>query len=601
MPPPAGSGGALPSSAAGAAPAGSAPAGAKLRPRLKKLLADSATMQGRRPKQEDRHVKVPDFAKAAKALKMPIDHLDQPCAFFAVYDGHQGPVCAEFAAKGFHMKLLKRLTGEQSNAFWTDDRLCGALREVCEELDVEFLAKYRTAPDGSTVVAALITGARLFVAWVGDSRCLLCRHASQGGIVTVALTDDHRPSTPSETDRVKKAGGIVVNFDGALRVAHEGFDERIREIRRAAAQGLGTIGKEPVALAVSRSLGDRDFKAVTGKALLVATPSVRSIELSPSCKFIVLMCDGISDVMSNEQVVFELDFVREPGDPAASVRKACGGLVQEAYKRGSGDNLTAILVQFEWEGEGPGSDTGREDPALASDSDAKRRRVGEPKNGTGHASNVLGPGHFLFRAQPFWQEVLPEQVTTPGLETRRGAGEERCNFARLAGGPSEDVQRLGENDPRLLEAATCVALGREDEAEVAAVLRRAAASDDPVRLRHLIASSFVPASACAAAFCEAAGRGHAEVAKELLRARAALNADGAEGKRTPLHLACLKGQERVGELLIAAKADLSMKDSGGRTPCDLAREQEFGMMAKRLEALGKKFEETAAPSPITYL
>ena len=44
----------------------------------------------------------------------------------------------------------------------------------------------------------------------------------------------------------------------------QGFEERVRELRRARAQGLGTIAKEPIALAVSRSLGDRDFKAVTG-------------------------------------------------------------------------------------------------------------------------------------------------------------------------------------------------------------------------------------------------------------------------------------------------------------------------------------------------
>ncbi|CAK0886362.1 unnamed protein product [Prorocentrum cordatum] len=205
------------------------------------MLCDSAAMQGRRPKQEDRHVKVPDLTKAAMALKMPIGHLEQPCGFFAVYDGHQGHACSEYVAKTFHLRLLKKLSADKCGSSWTDERLCSALRESCEELDKEFLAKFRTAPDGSTAVVSLVTGARLFVAWLGDSRCLLCRETSQGGLAAVALTEDHRPSLKSEAERVKKAGGAVVNFDGALRVAHVGYEERVREIRRAKAQGLGDM------------------------------------------------------------------------------------------------------------------------------------------------------------------------------------------------------------------------------------------------------------------------------------------------------------------------------------------------------------------------
>jgi protein phosphatase 2C family protein 2/3/protein phosphatase 1G len=293
-------------------------------------------------------VKIPDLTKAAKALKMPIDHLEQPCAFFGVYDGHQGHLCSEFVAKNFHMQLLKKLTAEKNAAAWTEQRMSKVLQEVCQELDNEFLAKFRTAPDGSTVVVAFVTGTRLFVAWVGDSRCVLCQSTSKAEMSTIALTEDHRPSMESEAARVKKAGGVVVDLGGALRVAHQGYEEKVREIRRAAAQGLGVIAKEPVALAVSRSLGDRHFKAVTGSDLLVATPSVRCIRLDKSHKFLALMCDGIPDVMSNEDAVFELDYVREPSTPQNEVKAACGYLVQEAYKRGSEDNLTALLARLQW-------------------------------------------------------------------------------------------------------------------------------------------------------------------------------------------------------------------------------------------------------------
>lgn len=53
-------------------------------------------------------------------------------------------------------------------------------------------------------------------------------------------------------------------------MAHGDFEEKRRELRRARAQGLGHVASPPVALAVTRAMGDRDFK---DSALLVARPS----------------------------------------------------------------------------------------------------------------------------------------------------------------------------------------------------------------------------------------------------------------------------------------------------------------------------------------
>ncbi|CAJ1396865.1 unnamed protein product [Effrenium voratum] len=320
------------------------------------VLAESAFMQGRRPQQEDRHVKIADLTKAAKALNLPIDHLEQPCSFFAVYDGHRGPLCADFVAKSLHTRLLQHLSRSES------PEIAACMRAACEELDAEFLAKHRTACDGCTVVMALVTGTLLSLAWLGDSRALLCRGSSSGS--AVALTEDHRPQVPTEAERVRRAGGVVVNFDGAKRVAHKDFEARNRELRRAKAVGLGTVGTKPVALAVSRAMGDRDFKVPD--QLLISTPSVRSFQLESSMKFMALMCDGITDVLSNEQVISELSFRRDK-EPKANARQACGALVQRAYSRGSQDNLTVIMVSFQWK-DGVAPD------AVGCEAPCKRRR-----------------------------------------------------------------------------------------------------------------------------------------------------------------------------------------------------------------------------------
>merc|ERR1712072_691306 len=52
--------------------------------------------------------------------------------------------------------------------------------------------------------------------------------------------------------------------------------------------------------------------------------------------------------MRNEEAIFELDYVREAANPQAEVKNACGALVQEAYKRGSEDNLTVVLARLQW-------------------------------------------------------------------------------------------------------------------------------------------------------------------------------------------------------------------------------------------------------------
>jgi len=328
------------------------------------FVVDSCTMQGRRPKQEDRHVKIPDLTKAAKALKMPIDHLEQPCAFFSVYDGHQGSNCSEFVAKNFHVKLLKRLSADTNSESWTEDRISGAMKDICQELDTEFLAKFRTALDGSTLVVALITGTKLFTTWVGDSRLVLCQRGEHEQLLATSVTEDHRPGVQpkegsvdefewnAEAQRVVDAGGIVVNFgEGMYRVAHDGYEEKLREMRRNMALGFGIVNKEPIALAVSRAIGDREFKAVTGKALLIPTPEVKCTQLDRTHKLMAVMCDGITDVMKHVEVGEELDKQRPgPPDPVKRCRVACGALVQEAYNRGSEDNLTVIFVRFQWKG-----------------------------------------------------------------------------------------------------------------------------------------------------------------------------------------------------------------------------------------------------------
>lgn len=264
------------------------------------------------------------------------------------------------------MKLLRRLSDSSVlNQSWRDDQLHALLSDVCKEIDAEFLAKHRTALDGTTVVLVLMTGCRCFVAWSGDSRCLVCSKNMDGDRVATFKTIDHRPNLPQEAERVQQAGGVVVDVgDGALRVALQGYQERICEIRRAEQQGLGLIGKGPVALAVTRSLGDRAFKKVTcGQDVVLSVPEIKSFQMNDSYQYLVLTSDGVSDILSDGEIIAGLPQCSNTVDLQSEIRSACSALVQDAYKRGSRDNLSMIVVHLGW------------DASSINVDSAKRRRV----------------------------------------------------------------------------------------------------------------------------------------------------------------------------------------------------------------------------------
>lgn len=316
-------------------------------PKLKLVSGDSASMQGRSPVNEDRHAKIMDLTKAARALKLPIDHLPQPTAYFGVFDGHRGSLCSEFMAKSFHGKLLKKLANTE-NCQWPNKRVGETLIEVFAELDKEFMEKNRTANDGCTAAVALVLGSLLFTASLGDSRVIACQKASDDSFLTLDLTEDHRPTVEKEQERVVANGCEIVEYHGGYRVAKKGFEAALREERKNEANGLGKSGKEPQCVHVTRALGNRDFKAASAKDpkdakdLISVRPDVRCTRLEPSHKFIALTSAGISDVMQNEEVIFELAFVRE------TLKASCASVVNQAFSRGSSENLTVILARFEW-------------------------------------------------------------------------------------------------------------------------------------------------------------------------------------------------------------------------------------------------------------
>lgn len=117
---------------------------------------------------------------------------------------------------------------------------------------------------GTTAIVALIRNNTLYVANVGDSRCVLSREGQ-----AIEMSEDHKPEDQKEFARITKAGGSVT-FDGRIN------------------GGLN----------LSRAIGDHFYKDNSSlpdeEQMISAKPDVRIIEIDVNKdEFVFLACDGI--------------------------------------------------------------------------------------------------------------------------------------------------------------------------------------------------------------------------------------------------------------------------------------------------------------------
>ena len=263
------------------------------------LVAGHGCDQGKRHSMEDvaymrTHIRIPERDTANAAI-------------FAVFDGHGGRRCAEWASELLPERILWRLK----------DPRCGwreAIWDAFAETDAELRKRSDSHRDasGSTVLCVVFDGrGRLYVASLGDCRCVLA--SQHHGYVN--LTTDCRADRPDEVARVVEAKGFVAN-------------------RRVNGQ-----------IAVSRALGDFAFKQPPDAPPAVSwEPDISEVLLRPSDDFLVLGCDGLYDVLTSEEAV---DHVRGQLFAGSPLDDAALNLVHHAIDdKDSRDNVSVVLVKI---------------------------------------------------------------------------------------------------------------------------------------------------------------------------------------------------------------------------------------------------------------
>ena len=207
-------------------------------------------------------------------------------AMYGVIDGHGG-----FRASTLSAYLVPIYFAKNEN------KSVLGLHEVIKKLNDQ-LRKIQVK-DGAALVICTVSSTEIGVAHLGDARALVVK--KDGTIAQ--LTSDHKATERTEFDLVKENGAFLAS--GRL---------------------MGT-------LAVSRAIGDFAIEGV------MRIPSMNTYSIKENDIRLVLACDGIFDVMTNEEVGRIAAENRDVHFAASYIRSV-------AFARGSQDNLSVIVVDI---------------------------------------------------------------------------------------------------------------------------------------------------------------------------------------------------------------------------------------------------------------
>ncbi|KAK3239031.1 hypothetical protein CYMTET_51022 [Cymbomonas tetramitiformis] len=143
--------------------------------------------------------------------------------FIGVFDGHgkEGKKAARYVAHQLPMQIMASQP--------CSPNLQHAFINACRRVDASLLSTecgFDCTMSGTTACFALLKGKELLLGNVGDSKAIVARQGPGGpqDIQGVPLTEEHKPNTPAEMERIVQSGGRVQQMifegtsDGPYRV-----------------------------------------------------------------------------------------------------------------------------------------------------------------------------------------------------------------------------------------------------------------------------------------------------------------------------------------------------------------------------------------------
>jgi len=253
------------------------------------------SVKGRRDANEDRHTIILNINNTSEKL----------CAInlLGIYDGHGGTKVSEYLSENIpsyycfpHFKT----------PFTKEYHI-----EKFEEIQKDLLDKKIGYSMGSTCLLNIMYKYKdelhMNIVNIGDSRLTIVYKNGK----SKQITTDHKPDDEKETHRIEQMGGeVYLDTEGVYRIGD---------------------------LSLSRAFGDGD-----NAPYISQKPDVYYKKVCDLTKYIVMGCDGLWDVVKNEELFELLSNFKKEG--CSENLASC--MATECLKRGCTDNISIIIAEI---------------------------------------------------------------------------------------------------------------------------------------------------------------------------------------------------------------------------------------------------------------
>lgn len=247
---------------------------------------------------------------------------------FGIFDGHGSDEVSKL--------LKKNIVGILTNKEIKYPINKKQIENICSNIQGYIKKKPYANSAGSTANIVLIyncNGQYYFTNInVGDSRCVIYMNDK-----IIQVSEDHKPTNISEYNRIVQMGG---------KVYRDGLEYRVGD------------------LSVSRSFGDCSNKYT------FPVPDIKTFKINTNLNFII-GCDGLFDVMKNEDICYEVNNYIKTNGKMNIARK----LTSLALNNGSTDNISVIVGIIEFKNK----ETDKKEVEKKVDKKVDKKDLGQDK------------------------------------------------------------------------------------------------------------------------------------------------------------------------------------------------------------------------------
>lgn len=275
------------------------------------MFYHSISIQGRRPYNEDEY----NIINNLNCKDITLHNV----GYFGLFDGHGGGKISKFCKKNLHKYFIdNEIVSKQPSKSKDYDKYINKTYTSIQNKLSEHEKEAKTVGSTALVVLVYEKDKKKYckITNLGDCRAVMCNEYN----IAVQLTKDHKPTSFEEYKRIISEKGKITK--------ESNDDYRIN------------------GMSVSRSFGDLDAKPQVSHI-----PDIFDYDINKT-KFIIMGCDGLWDVLNNQEAIdLVLSDIENNDDYKKNINNKSDNniaikLANLAYDKGSEDNITVIVIFF---------------------------------------------------------------------------------------------------------------------------------------------------------------------------------------------------------------------------------------------------------------